>query len=37
MPIYQDTTPLRRFGRAAGLVELPNLVQLQTDSYARFL
>ncbi|MCL4730384.1 MAG: DNA-directed RNA polymerase subunit beta [Planctomycetes bacterium] len=37
MPIYQDTTPIRRFGNTMGQVELPNLVQLQTESYARFL
>ncbi|MCB9934288.1 MAG: DNA-directed RNA polymerase subunit beta [Planctomycetes bacterium] len=37
MPIQQDTTPIRRFGRSVGQVELPNLVQLQTASYARFL
>ncbi|MHC4841334.1 MAG: DNA-directed RNA polymerase subunit beta [Planctomycetota bacterium] len=33
----QDTTPIRRFGRQRAQVELPNLVQLQTASYARFL
>ncbi|MCA8912011.1 MAG: DNA-directed RNA polymerase subunit beta, partial [Planctomycetes bacterium] len=37
MPLEQDTTPIRRFGRSFGQVELPNLVQLQTESYARFL
>ncbi|MCA8947053.1 MAG: DNA-directed RNA polymerase subunit beta, partial [Planctomycetes bacterium] len=37
MPIKQDTTPTRRFGRSFGQVELPNLVQLQTKSYERFL
>jgi DNA-directed RNA polymerase subunit beta len=37
MPLEQDTTPIRRFGRSVGQVELPNLVQLQTESYARFL
>ncbi|MBX3459569.1 MAG: DNA-directed RNA polymerase subunit beta [Planctomycetes bacterium] len=37
MPLTQDVTPIRRFGKAAGQVELPNLVQLQTESYARFL
>jgi DNA-directed RNA polymerase subunit beta len=37
MAIQQDTTPIRRFGRSVGQVELPNLVQLQTASYARFL
>ncbi|MCB9893750.1 MAG: DNA-directed RNA polymerase subunit beta [Planctomycetes bacterium] len=37
MPIEQDTTPIRRFGRSFGQVELPNLVQLQTASYERFL
>jgi len=37
MPIFQDTTPIRRFGNTMGQVELPNLVQLQTESYARFL
>ncbi|MBK8208410.1 MAG: DNA-directed RNA polymerase subunit beta [Planctomycetes bacterium] len=37
MSLSQDVTPIRRFGKAAGQVELPNLVQLQTQSYARFL
>ncbi|MCC6574539.1 MAG: DNA-directed RNA polymerase subunit beta [Planctomycetes bacterium] len=30
-------TPTRHFGRTSELVELPNLVKLQTESYARFL
>jgi DNA-directed RNA polymerase subunit beta len=37
MALIQDTTPVRRFGRSMGQVELPNLVQIQTESYARFL
>ncbi len=37
MTLTKDATPIRRFGRSVGQVELPNLVQLQTESYARFL
>ncbi|MBZ0137822.1 MAG: DNA-directed RNA polymerase subunit beta [Planctomycetes bacterium] len=37
MSLSQDVTPIRRFGKSVGQVELPNLVQLQTESYARFL
>ena len=37
MALTQDATPIRRFGRSIGQVELPNLVQLQTESYSRFL
>ncbi|MEE9311381.1 MAG: DNA-directed RNA polymerase subunit beta, partial [Planctomycetota bacterium] len=33
----QDTTTVRHFGRQQAMVELPNLVQLQTASYAKFL
>ncbi|MBV6515931.1 MAG: DNA-directed RNA polymerase subunit beta [Planctomycetes bacterium] len=32
-----NTTPVKNFGRTMGVVDLPNLVKLQTDSYARFL
>ncbi len=35
--ITNFTTKVRNFGRSAEIVDLPNLVKLQTDSYARFL
>ena len=35
--ITNFTTKVRNFGRSAEIVDLPNLVKLQTDSYARVL
>src|SRR5690349_23748079 len=36
-PMTQQKLPVRKFGRYPAIVELPNLVEIQTDAYRSFL